>query len=99
MQEATSLNLTCSFFHAIKVNEFHSVVMEEAMPGRSKEETRPKREAILDAARTLFVQKGYEETTIAEIAQAAGVAVRTVYLYFRNKHEILTGAALHLEAN
>jgi AcrR family transcriptional regulator len=81
------------------MNEFHSVFMEEAMPGRSKEETRPKREAILDAARTLFVQKGYEETTIAEIAQAAGVAVGTVYLYFRNKHEILTGAALHLEAN
>ncbi|QBD75389.1 TetR/AcrR family transcriptional regulator [Ktedonosporobacter rubrisoli] len=56
-----------------------------------------KRKAILEAARTLFVHKGYEETTIAEIAQAAGVAVGTIYLYFRNKHEILVAASLDLE--
>ncbi|GHO92614.1 hypothetical protein KSF_026620 [Reticulibacter mediterranei] len=68
------------------------------MPEKSKGEVQSKRSAILDAARDLFTQKGYEETTIAEIAQAAGVAVGTVYLYFRNKHEILTGASLDLEA-
>jgi AcrR family transcriptional regulator len=67
------------------------------MPERSKEEMGMKRAAILDAARELFVHKGYEETTIAEIAQAAGVAVGTVYLYFRNKREVLTGAALDFE--
>jgi len=64
------------------------------MPERAKDEAPTKRKAILDAARGLFASKGYEETTIAEIAQAAGVAVGTVYLYFRNKHEVLTGAAL-----
>ena len=40
------------------------------------------------AARDLFASKGYEETTIAEIARRAGMAVGTVYLYFENKHEI-----------
>src|SRR5690242_3319105 len=68
------------------------------MPEKSKGEVQSKRSAILDAARDLFTQKGYEETTIAEVAHAAGVAVGTVYLYFRNKHEILTGASLDLEA-
>ena len=68
------------------------------MPERSKKELRPKREAILDAARTLFAQKGYDETTIPEIAQAAGVAVGTVYLYFRNKYEVLTSVSVDLEA-
>lgn len=64
----------------------------------ANEETRTKRELILEEARDLFVKKGYEETTIADIAQAAGVAVGTVYLYFRNKHEVYTGVALDVEA-
>ena len=66
------------------------------MPEKSQAELISKRQALLDAARDLFAKKGYEETTIAEIAQAAGVAVGTVYLYFHNKHDILTGVALSL---
>jgi len=68
------------------------------VPEKRAEETRPKRDAILDAARTLFAKQGYEETTIADIARAAGVAVGTVYLYFRNKHEVYTTVALDFEA-
>ena len=67
------------------------------MVERTNEETRSKRELILAAARDLFVKKGYEETTIADIAHVAGVAVGTVYLYFRNKHEVYTGVALDVE--
>jgi AcrR family transcriptional regulator len=37
----------------------------------------------------LFVDKGYGSTTISEIAQAAGVAVETVYATFRNKPTLL----------
>src|SRR5260370_37152359 len=74
-------------------------IHEEAqMPEKIAEETRPKRDAILDAARTLFAKHGYEETTIADIGRAAGVAVGTVYLYFRNKHEVYTAVALDIEA-
>ncbi len=68
------------------------------MPEKIAEETRPKRDTILDAARTLFAQQGYEETTIAGIAGSAGVAVGTVYLYFRNKHEVYTAVALDIES-
>lgn len=59
-----------------------------------KAETRSKRQAIIEAARNIFAQKGYEDTTIAEIAEEAGVAVGTVYLYFHNKREIYTSVSL-----
>jgi AcrR family transcriptional regulator len=59
-----------------------------------KEDTRSKRQAIIEAASTIFAKKGYEDTTIAEIAEAAGVAVGTVYLYFSNKREIYTSVSL-----
>lgn len=63
-----------------------------------EEATQPKREAILQAARVLFATKGYEETTIADIAKEAGIAVGTVYLYFRNKREVYTNVALDIES-
>ncbi|HEX9037498.1 MAG TPA: TetR/AcrR family transcriptional regulator [Ktedonobacterales bacterium] len=59
-------------------------------------EVRDKRQAILEAAQELFAEQGYDETTIAEIARAAGVAVGTVYLYFTNKHEIQIDVCLAL---
>ena len=55
-----------------------------------KEDTRSKRQAIIEAARKIFAMKGYEDTTIAEIAEDAGIAVGTVYLYFGNKRDIYT---------
>lgn len=67
------------------------------MVEKANEETRSKRDAILETARDLFAKKGYEETTIADIAKAAGMAVGTVYLYFRNKHEVYTAVAINIE--
>lgn len=48
------------------------------------------RRSILDAARVLFLDGGYAGTTIQAIADAAGVAVQTVYATFGNKREVLT---------
>lgn len=59
-------------------------------------DVRDKRQLILRAARELFATSGYDDTTIAEIARAAGVAVGTVYLYFSNKHDILVEVCLAL---
>jgi len=58
-----------------------------------------KRKAILTAARGLFADRGYEETTIAMIARSAGMAVGTVYLYFQSKHDILVDVCLDLNAD
>lgn len=68
---------------------------EKAPPSTTQEEgVSNKRKAIVDAARDIFSRQGYETTTIAEIAAAAGIAVGTVYLYFHNKREIYIDASL-----
>ena len=56
---------------------------------RRQQQARENRRRILAAAHALFVDKGYGSTTISEIAQAAGVAVETVYATFRNKPTLL----------
>lgn len=48
-----------------------------------------KRERIIGAAATLFGDKGYHNTTTAEIAESAGVAAGTIYIYFSSKEELL----------
>jgi AcrR family transcriptional regulator len=48
-----------------------------------------RRDAIIDAAIPLFATKGYHETTIPEIAEAAEVAPRTVSLHFPAKLDIV----------
>jgi len=48
-----------------------------------------KEQAILNAATKVFAQRGYHEARISSIAEKASVATGSVYLYFRNKEEIL----------
>jgi AcrR family transcriptional regulator len=43
---------------------------------------------ILDAARSVFARKGFDSTTVDEIAETAGLAKGTVYLYFRSKRDL-----------
>ena len=45
---------------------------------------------MLDAALALFMEHGYDDTTIQEVATAAGVAVQTVYFTFGNKSHLLS---------
>jgi AcrR family transcriptional regulator len=52
--------------------------------------TELKRESLLDAARTVFAERGYHRTTIKDIAAQAGVADGTVYNYFENKDALLS---------
>lgn len=47
------------------------------------------RERILDAALQLFRQRGFDETTMREIAHEAGVATGAAYYYFRSKEELV----------
>jgi TetR/AcrR family fatty acid metabolism transcriptional regulator len=48
-----------------------------------------KRDRILDAAVRVFARKGFHATRVSEVAQAAGVADGTIYLYFKSKEELL----------
>jgi AcrR family transcriptional regulator len=48
-----------------------------------------RRKTIIETAGKLFVEKGYEATTMDEIAADAGFAKGTIYHYFANKAELL----------
>jgi len=47
-----------------------------------------RQEEILAAARRVFAVRGFRGTTIADIAEAAGVALGTIYLYFPSKQAV-----------
>src|SRR5262245_36278222 len=49
-----------------------------------------KHEAILRAAAKVFAQSGYFNAKVSDVARSAGVADGTVYLYFKNKDDLLT---------
>jgi len=56
-----------------------------ATQARRKRDKERRRQAILDAARRLFWGRGFEATTMPEIAEAAELAPGTLYLYFPGK--------------
>lgn len=47
------------------------------------------RNTILDAALRLFTERGFDDTTVSQIAEAAGVSRRTVYRYFPKKDDLI----------
>ncbi len=61
--------------------------MATADPSETRYERRKRvtRAKISDAATRLFMERGYEDVSMADIAAAADVAVRTIYLHFDSK--------------
>jgi AcrR family transcriptional regulator len=58
---------------------------------RRREQAAATRQAILEAAERLFVDRGYAGTPVAAIAEEARVALKTVYAVFGTKTEVLRG--------
>lgn len=58
-------------------------------PRRDQARTRLARAAVVDAARTLFLERGYGVATIEAISELADVPPATVYRLFSSKHGIL----------
>jgi AcrR family transcriptional regulator len=57
--------------------------------GLRERKRRATRTAIIDAATTLFLERGMQATTIADITEAAGLARRTFFLHFASKEDVL----------
>jgi AcrR family transcriptional regulator len=56
---------------------------------------RPKE--LLEAAITIFAERGYRKTRLEEVAEAAGVTKGTIYYYFDTKEELLLRAVEHYQ--
>lgn len=59
------------------------------MNKKTKFELEDKKSRILNSALVLFVEKGFHATTLPEIAKHANVAAGTIYLYFKNKEDLV----------
>ena len=60
------------------------------MARRTKEEAQATRTAVLDAAERVFLRRGVAHTSLAEIAQAAGVTRGAIYGHFKDKADLFT---------
>ena len=58
------------------------------MARKTKEEALETRQAILDAAERVFYERGVSQTTLADIAAAAGVTRGAIYWHFANKRDV-----------
>lgn len=62
---------------------------QTAQPGRLERRKARTRAAILTAASRLFHERGYEDTSIQQVAERADTGVGTLYGYFASKEDIL----------
>lgn len=62
--------------------------MEKAELGRRERKKLQTRQAISDVATGLFMERGFDHVTVAEVAKAADVAVQTVFNHFPAKEDL-----------
>lgn len=69
---------------------------DETELGKRERNKLDKRRRIVAAATALFQEKGFDDTTTAEIASAAGIGAGTLYLYVESKEDLLVSAFLNV---
>src|SRR5216684_8958153 len=63
--------------------------LRQAIRHRQAQEKQELRQAILTAAGTLFLEQGYERFSLRKVAERIGYSPTTIYLYFRDKDDLL----------
>src|SRR5215469_3685634 len=62
-------------------------------PGKREQTKHANRQAILDAARAVFRDMGYETATVRDIIRRTGLSVGAFYNYYRSKEEVFAALA------
>jgi AcrR family transcriptional regulator len=68
--------------------------MTAEAPSKREQQRQERRRQILEAALTVFSQKGFHAANVSDVAAEAGVSQGTIYWYFASKEELLTAALL-----
>src|ERR1700753_3743924 len=68
-----------------------SQLSQQSPESRRERKKRLTREAIFAAARALFAERGFDAVTVAEVADAANISVKTLFTYVGAKDELLFG--------
>ena len=66
--------------------------MEKSFSKRERNKAQ-KKEAFVEAAKRLFIQRGFEKTSIDDVAKEAGLTKRTLYQYFTSKEDLFYATA------
>ena len=64
------------------------------IPERKEREREMRRRQIQDAAKEVFMRKGFTSSTVEDIADKAELSPATIYLYFKNKQELFASLIL-----
>src|ERR1700731_5260803 len=88
----------CSEMHSKVQEGFRMKNRMGANEAASKARGGGSREAIVEAAERLFLERGFGSVTMDELAEAAGVARRTLYNQFASKEEIFREMLLRVSA-
>jgi TetR/AcrR family fatty acid metabolism transcriptional regulator len=75
---------------------FEELMATVKKAAQSREKANGKYKAILRAAIKVFARSGFFNSKVADVAREAGVADGTVYLYFKNKDDILVSIFNHV---
>ena len=63
--------------------------------GKAEHNKQQKRDSLLESAFSLFIDNGFNKTSISDIVNHAGVAKGTFYLYFKDKYDIRNHLIAH----
>src|SRR6266550_8039299 len=85
-----TIRLRCHLVSNMLLCDIVVVMKRDPLPVRERTR-RAVRGELAQLAADLFVEKGYDETTIDDLAAAAGMSKRTLFRYFASKEELVVG--------
>src|SRR3954470_17089764 len=85
-----TIRLRCHRVSSAPLRDSVVVMQHDPLPVRERTR-RAVRGELAQLAVSLFVEKGYDETTVDDLAAAAGMSKRTFFRYFASKEELVMG--------